>query len=100
MRDSSSYTFEPAVLQSIEVWASQDDSWLMPQGMSTNAAEAAELADIMTDVNTYVEEMTYAFITGQASLDQYDAYVEQVKALGIERATEIYQTALERYLAR
>ena len=100
MRDSSSYTFEPAVLQSIEVWASQDDSWLMPQGMSTNAAEAAELADIMTDVNTYVEEMTYAFITGQASLNQYDAYVEQVKALGIERATEIYQTALERYLAR
>lgn len=100
LRDSTSYDFEPEVFQSIDVWSSQKDDWLMPQGISFLPEEASELADIMTDIDTYVEEMTYQFVTGQASLDQYDAYVEQVKALGIDRAIAIRQAALDRYLAR
>ena len=100
LRDSTSYDFEPEVFQSIDVWSSQKDDWLMPQGISFLPEEASELADIMTDIDTYVEEMTYQFVTGQASLDQYDAYVEQVKALGIDKAIEIRQAALDRYLAR
>lgn len=100
LRDSTSYDFEPEVFQSIDVWSSQKDDWLMPQGISFLPEEASELADIMTDIDTYVEEMTYQFVTGQASLDQYDAYVEQVKALGIDKAIAIRQAALDRYLAR
>ena len=54
----------------------------------------------MTDINTYREEMTYKFITGQESLDNFDAFVEQIKSQGIEDAIQIKQDALDRYLAR
>lgn len=100
MRDSTSYTYEPEVFECINLWAQQSADWTMPNNISFTEEEAEELADIMTDINSYVEEMTYQFITGSASLDQYSVYEEQVKALGIDSAIEIYQSALERYNAR
>ena len=54
----------------------------------------------MTDINTYRTEMTYKFITGQESLDNFDAFVEQIKSQDIEDAIEIQQAALDRYNAR
>jgi putative aldouronate transport system substrate-binding protein len=44
--------------------------------------------------------MTYKFITGQESLDNFDAFVEQIKSQDIEDAIEIQQAALDRYNAR
>ena len=55
---------------------------------------------IMTDINTYREEMTHKFITGQEPLDNFDAFVEQIRSQGIEEAIQIKQDALDRYLAR
>lgn len=100
MRDSTSYTFEPEVFECIELWAEQDADWNVPGSLSFTEEEADEMADIQTDINSYVEEMTYRFVTGAASLDEYPAYEEQLKALGIERLTEIYQNSLDRYNAR
>ena len=44
--------------------------------------------------------MTIAFIMGKKSFDEWDAYVSQMKELGIERAIEIYQNAYDRYMKR
>ena len=52
----------------------------------------------MTDINTYVDEMTLKFITGTASLDDYDAYLEQLKKMGMEEAIEITQTQYEAFM--
>ena len=68
--------------------------------IAETAEETDELNRIMTDINTYREEMTYKFITGQESLDNFDAFVEQIKSQGIEDAIQIKQDALDRYLAR
>jgi putative aldouronate transport system substrate-binding protein len=40
------------------------------------------------------------FITGQKSLSEYDAFVEQIKSMDIARCIEIHQDALDRYLNR
>ena len=61
--------------------------------------EASELADIMAQVNTYTNEMMYKFITGAEPLDNYDKYIEELKALNIERAAEIEQEAVSRFYA-
>lgn len=58
--------------------------------------EKEEYANIMTPVNSYAAEQMTAFITGGRSFDDWDAYVEEVKAMGdIDRAIEI-QNSLER----
>ena len=97
LRDATSYTFEPEVFECINLWSEQKADWKMPDNISFTEEESNDLAGIMTDVNAYVEEMTYKFITGQTSLDEFDAYVEQLKAMNIDRAVEIYQSALDRY---
>ena len=44
--------------------------------------------------------MTYKFILGEESLDNWDAYVQQVKDLGIADVEAIYTAATARYYAR
>lgn len=55
----------------------------------SDAAELEEYTNIITDVNTYAEEMTLRFITGQESLDRWDSYLETLQGMGIERAVEL-----------
>jgi putative aldouronate transport system substrate-binding protein len=54
----------------------------------------------MGDIGTYVDEMTVKFIIGQEPLANYDAYVQQVKSMNVDRALELQQAAVERYLNR
>ncbi len=62
-------------------------------------AEASEArSDIMNDINTYVDEMTLKFITGVTSLDMFDSYMEQLKAMGIEDAIAITQSQYDAFM--
>ena len=60
--------------------------------------ETKEIASIMTNVKTYSQEMIMKFITGAESLDNFDAYIEQVNAYGLDRAVELTQNAYDRYM--
>ena len=45
--------------------------------------------------------MRQKFMTGVLDIEtEYDAYVEQLNALGLAELTEVYQAAYDRYLAR
>ncbi len=44
--------------------------------------------------------MTLKFIFGTESLDDFDKYVETVENMGLDRALEIQNAALERYNSR
>ena len=100
LRNSAAYEFEPEVFECIELWDTQDSSWLMPENISQTSEEDRELSTIMAEINTLREEMTLKFITGQEPLDNFDKFVETVKGMGIDRAIEIKQAALDRYFAR
>lgn len=99
LRDSTAYEMQPEVWQCIGAWGQDSADWFMPM-IAETAEETQELNRIMTDIDTYREEMTYKFITGQESLDNFDAFVEQIQSQGIEDAILIKQDALDRYLAR
>jgi putative aldouronate transport system substrate-binding protein len=47
-----------------------------------------------------VDEMTVKFIIGQEPLARYDEFVQNIRRMNIDRAVEIYQTAVDRYNAR
>lgn len=62
--------------------------------------ETTEYATKMTEIETYANEMRIKFIMGETSLDEFDAYVQQIEAMGLEDVLAIQQAALDRYNAR
>lgn len=83
----------------METWANTKNDILMPITAPT-PEESSELAAIMTDLQTHKDSMLDLFITGQESLDNFDEYVATLESMNIERAIEIQQDALDRFLAR
>lgn len=75
--------------------------YLQPQvpTLSYEEHEEERFNKIMIDVRTYVDEYTQKWIFGSENVeDTFDAYLEQLKKLGIDEATEIQQNAYKRYL--
>ena len=81
------------------LWAAGDTSILMPP-VSLTVDESSEYSEIMNEITTYVSESIVKFIMGQTSLDEFDAYVENLNNMGLQRVIDIEQGAYDRYLAR
>lgn len=76
-----------------------DGAYAMPT-LSFTTEASAEIGKLTTDINTYAEEMILKFITGAASLDQFDEFQKNVQSLGMDRVLELYQQAYEQFLAK
>jgi putative aldouronate transport system substrate-binding protein len=61
---------------------------------------AARRAELYTPIETYVLEQATAFVLGQRSLDEFDAYVETVKGMGLQTIIDDIQNTLDAYLAK
>jgi putative aldouronate transport system substrate-binding protein len=72
----------------------------LPNSLTFTDAESQELSAIMSDLTTFVQETACQYIMGTKSFSEYDAFVEQVRSMNIDRAIEIYQTSYDRYLKR
>jgi len=85
---------------SIEVWNNATDGlYNMPRfGVTMTTEETAEYNAIYTDIDTYTEENIVKFIVGDKSFDEYDAFIDTLKQMGIERCVEMTQVAYDRYL--
>ena len=54
----------------------------------------------MTDIQTYQQEMFYKFILGDESLDNYDAFVEQLESMGIDEVVAVKQAQYDRFIGK
>lgn len=91
----------PQNLQIWEAWATKNDNkQQIPSVVTMTVDESKEFTDIKTKMDNYADEMVYKFIFGEESLDKFDEFVNQLNALGAERAIEIKQAAYDRYLSR
>ena len=69
----------------------------MPQ-VTFTTEETAKISSIMNNINTCANENMFKFIMGIKSVDaDYEAFVAELKAFGIDEAIEIYKAALTRY---
>jgi putative aldouronate transport system substrate-binding protein len=59
--------------------------------------ETTQFVSIMIDIDTLRNEYIFDFITGRKNISQFDSYVNQVKAMGIDRAIAIKQAQYNRY---
>jgi putative aldouronate transport system substrate-binding protein len=82
-----------------EVWFG-DTSGMLPKLMSLTSDEATEFNTTMSDVNTYIDEMVPKFIMGVEPMENYDAFVEEIKNMGIDEMIAIKQASYDRYNER
>jgi putative aldouronate transport system substrate-binding protein len=68
--------------------------------ITPTSEESAEFARIMSEVNTYYRETMTKYILGFEDLATFDAYVNNIKRMNIDRAIAIQNAALTRYNAR
>lgn len=87
-------------VEAMEVWASNTDGAYVMPPVTMTSDEGASYSNIMSDINTYVDEMTNKFIMGLEPMDKFDSFVSQIDAMGIKDALAIQQAALDRYNAR
>lgn len=81
-------------------WATSDMAWELPDWLTLTQEEGQKVSQIMSDVNTFVQETIPKFIIGQMPLSKYNSFVSKLKSLKIEEAIKIYQNAYNRYLKR
>lgn len=81
-------------------WTDQEFNKTILPMVSYTPAESEELAKIRTDLETFYNEYSLKVILGNESVDSFDQYLEQMKTLKVERAIEIVQAALDRYVKR
>lgn len=73
----------------------ESKKYALPGALPFEKEDDDERRQIMTDIQTYVDETITKFILGQMSLDEWDKYVENVKKMNIDRVIEIYQKAFD-----
>jgi putative aldouronate transport system substrate-binding protein len=90
----------PEQKESIKIWAKTDvDKHQMPP-VTPTPEESSEMAKIMNDINTLVDETSLKIILGAEPLDYFDTYVQKLKSLNLDRALQIERAALDRYNKR
>lgn len=70
-----------------------------PNVMFTNE-ENEERPTLTTDIDKYVESTRAKWITEGGIDEEWDSYIEQLNAMGLERLIEIYTDAYERYMGQ
>lgn len=65
--------------------------------MIPTAEEQEQLTLLNADIKTYVDESIEKFITGGKPLDEFDEFVQQLEAMGIEDVVKIKQQQYDRY---
>lgn len=91
--------FGKDALETEEIWSRADTEYVLPP-ITNTAEEGDEIMSMMGDIETLVAEQTVKFIMGVEPMENYDAFVEQIKSMGIDRVLELKQAALDRFNAR
>ena len=85
----------------VEVWASADNDYAMPQ-VSMTAEEQASYSAAVADVETYMDPVLAKFIIGDMDINDdavWQEYLSNMDSLGAGKIVELYQAAYDRYLA-
>lgn len=94
------YYQEEEQKDALNKWSDHTAKTYKLPGVTINADDAGEYASLSSELQTYRDEMIIKFIRGEESLDQFDAYLNTLNSMGLERLREITQNALDEYNSR
>ncbi|MFC5452717.1 type 2 periplasmic-binding domain-containing protein [Paenibacillus aestuarii] len=93
------YLVYPAQKEALQVWSAPTLERKLPL-ITPTKDESSKFASIMTDIQTYRDEMLLKFIMGVEPIDNFDKYVKKIQSMGIDDALNIQQAALARFNKR
>jgi len=99
VRYMEQYYALPEQQEAARLWSDTDAALHILPVLPKTEEESTEFSVIMQDVNRLVDEMSLKIIYGMEPLDAFEGYVEQIHAMGIDRAIQIQQQSLDRYNA-
>ena len=83
------------------IWVEQSSNeQVLPTGVSLTSEETEEITAALSDITTAAATYTLQFILGDKDFSEWDAYCDEIEAMGLSNVVEVYQTAYERYQAR
>ena len=87
--------------EAVATWTSSSDrAYLMPT-VSYTTEESGERATLLSDIDTYNEEVQLKMVIGELDIETYwETYQNDLKNMGIEKVIAITQDALDRFNAR
>lgn len=71
------------------------DEDILP-GLNYTVEESEQVSAIMTDVQTYIDEMTAAFVTGKQDFSEWDDYKKTIEKMGLQDYLKIAQETYDR----
>ena len=84
-----------------DVWGnSGDNAGILPGRATKSTEEGQEYSRLYSDIETYVSENIPLFIIGTKSMAEYDAFVDQIRSMNIDRCIEIQQASVDRYMKK
>ena len=86
--------------KAIEKWEDTDMAKHKIPLISLTSEETSSISGKKTDIDTYMKEMMFGFISGSESLDAFDDYVKQLYDLGLQDVLDTTQKAVARYNKR
>lgn len=86
--------------EACRTWCQGDYSINYPKAVSFTEEEQKILNPENSEIDSYIEEMQWKFITGQEPLSNFDTYLANLERMGIKDRIQVYQDAYDRYLAR
>ena len=93
------YAGKPEQQEAWGRWINTDaESYVMPN-VYIASDKLTEYSSKMTDIKTYTDEMYIKFISGVEPIKNFEAYVAELKKLGIEDVLKMQQEAYNKYLA-
>lgn len=60
--------------------------------------EASLISQYLVDIQTYVEQMNVAFVTGNTDMSEFDSYLTTLKNMNIEELIKVKQAQYDRYM--
>ena len=83
--------------ESIETWSNSANTDGILPTLNFTTEESEEIAQNMSQIETYTSEWINKVVIGNGSIDELPAIRERIQSMGIGDVLEIYNTALERY---
>lgn len=97
-----SANWSDTVYAACEIWSNANlgESYVVPSyGVELTADENTEYSAIYADIDTYISESLWKFVSGELSLgDYFTEFVANIENMNIARCVEIYQDAYDRYM--
>ena len=92
------YSYNEDQLAAVDTFANmgEDSDWSLPSYVSLTIEEQLEYNSYATDLETYTEGMILKFVMGDEPMENYDTFVEQCYAMGMQEMIDLYQVAYER----